>query len=57
MAQMARAVAPIEFEAFEEHILYAVLLSKTVKERLQDLLRPLASSSPDAADILKGLEP
>jgi thymidylate synthase (FAD) len=56
MAQMAKAVAPIAFEAFEEHILYAARLSKTVKERLQELLRSLTATSPEAADILKELE-
>jgi thymidylate synthase (FAD) len=56
MAQMARAVAPIAFEAFEQHVLYAARLSKACKERLQTLLRSLAESSPDAADILRELD-
>lgn len=56
MAQMAKAVAPLAFEAFEEHILYAMRLSKTFKERLKALLRSFASTSPEAAEILKELE-
>ncbi len=56
MAQMAKAVAPVAFEAFEEHVLNAARLSKTLKERLQKLLRSLATTSPDAADILSDLE-
>ena len=56
MVQMAKAVAPVAFEAFEEHILYAARLSKSFKERLQELLRPLAASSPEAADILRELD-
>jgi hypothetical protein len=56
MAQMAKAVAPVAFEAFEEHVLYAARLSKSFKERLQELLRSLAASSPEAADILRELD-
>jgi thymidylate synthase (FAD) len=56
MAQMAKAVAPVAFEAFEEHVLYAPRLSKSFKERLQALLRSLAASSPEAADILRELD-
>lgn len=55
MAQMTKAVAPFAFEAFEEHVLYAACLSKSLKDRLNKLLRPLAPSSPEAADILKQL--
>jgi thymidylate synthase (FAD) len=57
IAQMARAVAPVAFEAFEEHDLCAARLPKTVKERLQALLGSMAASSPDAAGILRDLEP
>lgn len=56
MAQMAKAVAPLAFEAFEEHSLYATRLSRSSKERLQKYLRSLASNSPEAAEILKELE-
>lgn len=56
MAQMTKAVAPVAFEAFEEHILYAVRLSRSSKERLQKFLRSLVSNSSEAADILKELE-
>jgi len=56
MAQMAKAVSPAAFEAFEEHVLYAARLSKPFKERLQALLRSLAASSSEAADILRELD-
>ncbi|MCA9669100.1 MAG: FAD-dependent thymidylate synthase [Myxococcales bacterium] len=39
MAKMAQAVAPLAYEAFEEHILYAVRLSRGEVEAVRALLR------------------
>jgi len=56
MAKMARAVAPMAYEAFEEHLLHAVRLSRAKKERLTKFLQSLASESEDAAELLQMLE-
>jgi thymidylate synthase (FAD) len=56
MAQMAKAVAPIAYEAFEEHTLYATRLSRSTKDRLMCFLRSIAPDSSEAAEILKTLE-
>ncbi len=55
MAQMAKAVAPVAYEAFEEYVMYAVNLPRSVKERMIKLLSPMASSSPEASDLLKSI--
>lgn len=39
MAEMARAVAPLAYEAFEEHILHAVRLSRKEVEAVRAMLR------------------
>jgi thymidylate synthase (FAD) len=56
MAQMAKAVAPMAYEAFEEHVLHSMTLSRTKRERLKKVLRTLAPESKDAAELLKMLE-
>jgi len=61
LAMMAKAVAPNAYEAFEEHVLYAVRLSKSKKSRLLALLRSTnvdPSVVSELSDILKdsGLE-
>ena len=56
MAQMAKAVAPVAHDAFEEHVLYAARISRSTKERLMQLLRSFAPGSSEAAEILKTLE-
>lgn len=56
MAQMAKAVSPIAYEAFDEYILGAVRLSKSSRNRLQALLRSIAANSPEAAEIIAELE-
>lgn len=55
MAKMAKAVAPIAYDAFEEHVLHSVRLSKTEKEKLILVLRNISEESTDAADLLKKL--
>jgi thymidylate synthase (FAD) len=57
MAQIARAVAPVAFEAFEEHVLHGVRLSRSLTQRLRKLLRTYAASSPEATNILRELDP
>ncbi len=57
MAEMARAVAPLAYEAFEEHVLYGTRISRSTRDRLVDLLRTAGRRSPDAAEILNELEP
>ena len=56
MAQMARAVAPMAYEAFEEHVLFGVRLSRTERDQLLGMLRSLESESPSAAELVKLLE-
>ena len=56
MANMAKAVAPIAFEAFEEHVLYAMRVSRSLKVRLHKLLSSLAPSSLEATEILGELD-
>ncbi len=56
MAQIVRAVAPVAFEAFEEHVLFATRLSRTLRDRLDRFLRSLAPNSPEAADILNEMD-
>lgn len=56
MAQMAKAVAPVAYDAFEEHVLYVARISRSTKERLMQLLRSFAPGSSEAAEILKTLE-
>ncbi len=50
MATMAKAVAPIAYEAFEEHILYAVKLSRSSREKLQKLLESMDQSSSEVQE-------
>jgi thymidylate synthase (FAD) len=56
MARMASAVAPVAYEAFEEHVLFAAHLPRSLKDRLHGLLRSLAPGSAEASEILKELE-
>ena len=56
LAKMAKAVAPVAYEAFEEYSLYAATLPRSVKDRLVKLIGPMASTSPEAADLLKSIE-
>lgn len=56
MAKMARAVAPVAYDAFEEYLLYSTSLSRSATERLLKLLRSLAPDSKEAAEILKSIE-
>ncbi len=56
MAQMAKAVVPVAYEAFEEYLLHATSLPRSVRGRLLNLLRSLAPGSPEAAEILKSIE-
>ena len=56
MGWMAKMVAPLAFEAFEEHVLSTTCLPKSLVTRLRHILMPLASNSSKAADILKELD-
>ena len=56
MSRMARAVAPVAFEAFEEYILYATRIPRSLNNRLLEWLRSVAENSSDAAEILKKLD-
>ncbi len=56
LAKMAKAVAPVAYEAFEEYSLYATTLPRSVRDRLVKLIGTMASTSPEAADILKSIE-
>ena len=56
MARIAQAVAPIAYEAFVEHILHSLHLSKSLTRRLKELLRRTAEDDPEAANILKELD-
>lgn len=56
LAQMAKAVAPVAYEAFEEYSLYATTLPRSIRDRLVKLIGPMASASPEAADLLKSIE-
>lgn len=53
---MAKAVAPVAFKAFEEHVLHGIRLSKSLPGRLRGLLRTIPGNSPEAADILRDLD-
>lgn len=55
LGQMAKAVAPIAHEAFEEHVLNTVRLPQSLVARVRHLLGPLASNSPELAQVLKEL--
>lgn len=44
MATMAKAVAPLAYEAFEEHVLHAVKLSRSSREKLLKVLESLTPS-------------
>lgn len=57
MAQMAKAVAPLAYEAFEEHMLFGITISRTLKESILNFLDSLSDSSQEAAAILKQLNP
>ncbi len=55
LAMMAKAVAPAAYEAFEEHVMDAVILPRSTKDRLISLLRSLAPSHPEAGEMLQHL--
>ncbi len=50
MATMAKAVAPLAYEAFEEHVLYGVKLSKSSREKLQKVLESMDQSSSEVQE-------
>lgn len=50
MATMAQAVAPLAYEAFEEHILYAVKLSRSSRKKLQKVLELMDQSSSEVQE-------
>lgn len=54
MAELARAVAPLAYEAFEEHILHAHTLSKTELSLLREALDPDKLAEVLAASGLRG---
>lgn len=56
MAKMAKAVAPIAYEAFEEHVLYATKISKSTREKLLKVLRTIAPESQEASKLLKEID-
>lgn len=56
MASIARAVAPLAYEAFDEHLLNASRLSRTSKDRLLGLLTSLGPEhTHTVADIVREL--
>ena len=66
MAELARAVAPLAYEAFEEHILHAqtfsrselaLLLSALDREALQQLLQTSAMRKTRQRELLDKLQP
>lgn len=56
MSKMAKAVSPIAFEAFEEHILYSSNISKTTKVNTINFLRKIAENFPEAKELLNQFE-
>lgn len=56
MAKMAKAVAPMAYEAFDEHVLHSVRISRSKKEKLAEFLRSVESDHPEAKDLLKILD-
>ena len=56
LATMAKAVAPVAYEAFEEYSLHATTLPRSVRDRLVKLIGPMASTSPEAAELLKSID-
>ena len=56
LATMAKAVAPVAYEVFEEYSLYATTMLRSVRDHLVKLIGPMVSTSPEAAEILKSIE-
>jgi thymidylate synthase (FAD) len=56
MAEIAKAVAPMAWEAFEEHQLYADKFSRTELQYLKDLVRGQISEDLDARAYFDGSE-
>ncbi len=56
MAKMAAAVAPMACEAFEEHVLHSVRLSRTARRKLVEILRSVAAERPEAKELLETIE-
>lgn len=56
MAKMAAAVAPIACEAFEEHVLHSVRLSRTARRKLVEMLRSVEAERPEAKELLEMIE-
>lgn len=56
IGEMARAVAPVAYAAFEEHVLFGVQLSRSTANIVRELLEPLAAESPDAAKAIESLK-
>jgi len=56
MSQMARAVAPVAYEAFEEHVLFAAHIPRSLRDRLHEFLRSVAPDSAERLEILRELE-
>lgn len=56
MAGMAKAVAPMAYEAFEEHVLHSVRISRSKKEKLAAFLRSMESDHPEVKELLEILD-
>jgi thymidylate synthase (FAD) len=56
IGEMARAVAPVAYAAFEEHVLLGVQLSRSTANIVREMLEPLAAESPAAAKVIKNLK-
>ncbi len=56
MAKMAAAVAPMACEAFEEHVLHSVRLSRTARRKLVEMLRSVEAERPEAKELLEMIE-
>lgn len=56
MAKMAAAVAPMACEAFEEHVLHSVRLSRTARRKLAEILRSVQAERPEAKELLETIE-
>jgi thymidylate synthase (FAD) len=56
IAKMTQLVAPMAYEAFEEHVLHSLRISRSTKEKLFALLNSLKDNNPEAAELLKSLQ-
>jgi thymidylate synthase (FAD) len=53
LAKIAKSVAPFAYEAFDEHILRALLLPSATKEKLIEYLDKISATSHEAEELLK----